>query len=191
MNGYWAKGPGYELFEDCKKELSKIEIIAEDLGIINDDVRELKKECGFPGLKLYQFAFEDYKYSSEDKKYEELVNPYLPHNYEENCVAYIGTHDNDIESNFIEEHPELHNAMLDYLKIGNVADINDTLIGSLMRSKANVVIFMPQDILHLGKESRINIPGSAFGNWKFRFKKGTFTKELQLHLRQMVNEANR
>lgn len=191
MNGYWAKGPGYELFEDCKKELSKIEIIAEDLGIINDDVRELKKECGFPGLKLYQFAFEDYKYSSEDKKYEELVNPYLPHNYEENCVAYIGTHDNDIESNFIEEHPKLHNAMLDYLKIGNVADINDTLIGSLMRSKANVVIFMPQDILHLGKESRINIPGSAFGNWKFRFKKGTFTKELQLHLRQMVNEANR
>ena len=121
-----------------------------------------------------------------------MLNPKEgPHNYEENCVAYIGTHDNDIESNFIEEHPELHNAMLDYLKIGNVADINDTLIGSLMRSKANVVIFMPQDILHLGKESRINIPGSAFGNWKFRFKKGTFTKELQLHLRQMVNEANR
>lgn len=191
MNGYWAKGPGYELFEDCKKELSKIEIIAEDLGIINDDVRELKKKCGFPGLKLYQFAFENYKYSSNEKKYEELVNPYLPHNYEENCVAYIGTHDNEIESNFIEEHPELHNAMLDYLKIDNVADINDTLIGSLMRSKANVVIFLPQDILHLGKESRINTPGVAFGNWNFRFKKGTFTKELELHLKQMVNEANR
>lgn len=191
MNGYWAKGPGYELFEDCKKELSKIEIIAEDLGIINDDVRELKKKCGFPGLKLYQFAFENYKYSSNEKKYEELVNPYLPHNYEENCVAYIGTHDNEIESNFIEEHHELHNAMLDYLKIDNVADINDTLIGSLMRSKANVVIFLPQDILHLGKESRINTPGVAFGNWNFRFKKGTFTKELELHLKQMVNEANR
>lgn len=191
VDGEWNRGPGYELFECCKKELSKLDIIAEDLGIINDDVKKLKEKCGFPGLKLYQFAFEDYKYDSEQTKYEDLVNPYLPHNYEVNTVAYIGTHDNDIENNYIFEHPELHEAMLDYLHINNVSDINDTLIGSLMRSRANVVIFMPQDILHMGKESRINIPGIAFGNWKFRFRKKDFSVDLQEHLKIMTEEAQR
>lgn len=191
INGQWLKGPGIDLFDACKKEISKIEIIAEDLGIINDDVRNLKAKCGFPGLKLYQFAFADYEYTSSETKYEELINPYLPHNYESNCVAYIGTHDNDVEDNYLLEHPEEHSAMLDYLNISNVEDIHDTLIGSLMRSNANVVIFLPQDLLRLGKESRINTPGVAFGNWRFRFNRKHFSKELQNHLKIMVEEANR
>ena len=191
INGEWKQGPGYDLFKACEKEISKIQIIAEDLGIITDSVKELKEKCGFPGLKVYQFAFDDYEYTSEETKYEELINPFLPHNYEENSVAYIGTHDNDIQDNFIKEHPSLHEAMLDYLKIDNVKDINDTLIGSLMRSNADVVIFMPQDILRLGKYSRINTPGVATGNWQFRFRKYHFSKELASHLKQMVLESNR
>ncbi len=191
INGQWIQGPGIELFNACKKETSKIQIIAEDLGIITDKVKMLKNECNFPGLKVYQFAFADYKYTQEETKYEELDNPYLPHNYEKNCVAYIGTHDNDIEDHFIEEHQEEIPAMLDYLKINNVNDIHDTLIGSLIRSNADVVIFMPQDILRFDKNSRINTPGKASGNWKFRFRKGDFSKKLAIHLSQMVEEANR
>lgn len=191
INGMWEKGPGFELFKSCEKEISKIQIIAEDLGIITDSVKELKEKCGFPGLKVYQFAFEDYKYESVDTKYQDLINPFLPHNYEKNSIAYIGTHDNDIEDNFIMEHPEQHKAMLDYLNIEKVEDINDTLIGSLMRSNADVVIFMPQDILRLGANSRINTPGVPYGNWQFRFRKKQFDKTLALHLSQMVLEANR
>lgn len=191
INGEWIKGPDYDLFDACKKEISKIQIIAEDLGIITDEVKELKEKCGFPGLKVYQFAFDDYEYTSEETKYEELENSFLPHNYEKNCVAYIGTHDNDIQENFIEEHYEQCEAMMNYLHIDNPKDLNDTLIGSLMRSNADVVIFMPQDILHLGKYSRINTPGIASGNWQFRFRKNHFNKELAEHLSQMTKEANR
>ena len=212
INGEWIKGPGYSLFEACKKELSKINIIAEDLGIITDEVIKLKEKCNFPGLKLYQFAFENYEknlmgeyddidrykdrlnsnyLTYEEAKLAKLVNPYLPHNYETNCVAYIGTHDNDIEDHFIEEHPELWAPMQDYLKINGVEHINDTLIGSLMRSCADVVIFLPQDILRLGKNSRINTPGVASGNWRFRFRKEHFSKGLAEHLAIMVDEAHR
>ena len=124
-------------------------------------------------------------------KEAKLLSPFLPHNYETNCVAYIGTHDNDIEDHFIEEHPELWEPMQDYLKINGVEHINDTLIGSLMRSCADVVIFLPQDILRLGKNSRINTPGVASGNWRFRFRKEHFSKGLAEHLAIMVDEAHR
>lgn len=214
INGKWIQGPGYELFEACSKELQKVQIIAEDLGIITDSVRKLKEKCGYPGMKVMQFAFDDYDkhlagdYGADFELYKErvtrhydnkdeeklarLCNPFLPHNFETNCVAYIGTHDNDIQDNFIDEHPHLVNAMKDYLKITFTKDINDTLIGSLMRSSADVVIFMPQDILRLGKYSRINTPGTTNGsNWQFRFRKWHFNNELAEHLRQMSLEANR
>lgn len=213
INGKWVKGPGIELFNACKKELSKIQIIAEDLGVITDEVLELKRMTGFPGLKVYQFAFEDYKkhlrgeYGEEYHRYKErlerpyeslyewkmahLINPFLPHNYESNCVAYIGTHDNDTMDHYIETHQELTESMRDYLNINDNIYISDTLIGSLMRSSADVVIFLPQDILHLGVESRINTPGQASGNWQYRFVKGQLDHELANHLSIMTNEAGR
>lgn len=212
INGKWEKGPGYELFEYLNKATPKLQIIAEDLGVITDEVRELKAKTGFPGLKIYQFAFDDYYQSlnaePEDKeekadveeqvelspqeiKEKKLVNSFLPHNYEKNCVAYLGTHDNDVMTNFIEEHVEQQKAMLDYLNIWRPEDILDTLIGSLMRSNADVVIFMPQDILHLDKYTRMNTPGVATGNWQFRLDKKLLSKELSRHLRVMTEEAKR
>ena len=214
INGSWELGPGYDFFKALEKETKKVQIIAEDLGILTPDVFELKDKLGFPGMKIMQFAFDDYRshlernYSPEnlDKisqrlnrhfnneheyKLALLMNQYLPHNYETNCVGYIGTHDNDIQQNFIDEHEELQQYMLDYLNIHRVEDINDTLIGSLMRSSADVVIFMPQDILHLGKETRINTPGTTFNNWKFRFKEGQLNADLATHLKIMVEESNR
>lgn len=213
LNGSWMPGPGYDLFVACENELKKISIIAEDLGIITDSVKTLRRKCGFPGLKIYQFAFDDYEshlkgeygsdYASyreriekqygdaESAKYGRLCNAYLPHNYETNCVAYIGTHDNDILDHHLAENPHLIPLMKDYLKIDRDEDIHDTLIGSLMRSAADVVIFLPQDLLRMGEESRINIPGKADGNWRFRFGKKDLSPELAEHLRIMTEEACR
>jgi 4-alpha-glucanotransferase len=214
INGTWVKGPGYDLFEALKPVTKKCQIIAEDLGVITPEVKALKAKCGFPGMKLYQFAFGDYErhlkgvYYDDDPneavgpdfthcvtprqfKEAKLLNPFLPHNYEENCIAYIGTHDNDVMVNFINEHPELKEAMKDYLCIWRDEDILDTMIGSLMRSKANVVIFSPQDLLHMDRYSRMNTPGVASGNWQYRFLKEDFSPTLANHLSVMVEESGR
>lgn len=212
-NGVWKKGPGSDFFITLEPQLKKIQIIAEDLGILTDSAKELKAEFNFPGIKLYQFGFDDYQnhlrgeYGEDYEKFKDrlsnhyddvredtlnkLCNAYLPHNYEENCVAYLGAHDNDVMTNYLDEHPYLYDYMLDYLQIGRVEDILDTLIGSLMRSNADVVIFQIQDILHMGKESRMNVPGKPYGNWTFRFRKKDFSRPLAEHLAAMVTEAGR
>lgn len=212
INGEWVKGPGIELFDACQKCYGKLQIIAEDLGVITDEVRELKKKTGFPGLKIYQFAFDDYqlclnKQTEEieevnanvdeinvvfkDEKERKLVNCFLPHNYENNCVAYLGTHDNDVMTNFLKEHKEQIPSMLDYLKIDNPDDVLDTLIGSLMRSSADVVIFTPQDLLHQEGYTRMNTPGVASGNWQYRIDKKLLNEEFAEHLKVMTQESNR
>ena len=214
INGKWVKGPDYDLFEALKPVTKKLDIIAEDLGVITKEVKALKDKTGYPGMKLYQFAFNDYdrhlegKYYADDPnecdgpdftncvtprqfKEAKLLSPFLPHNYEENCVAYIGTHDNDVEANFIEENPQLKPAMKDYLCIWDDKDILDTMIGSLMRSRANVVIFTPQDLLHMDKYTRMNVPAKAEGNWQFRILKEELSDELANHLAVMTKEAGR
>ena len=124
-------------------------------------------------------------------KEAKLKNPFLPHNFEKNCIAYLGTHDNDVMTNFIQEHPDQKAAMKDYLCIWRDEDILDTMIGALMRSNANVVIFTPQDLLHMDKYSRINTPGVAVGNWQFRIDKKALSKEFSHHLLVMTKEAGR
>ena len=94
-------------------------------------------------------------------------------------------------TNFILEHPELKGPMKDYLCIWRDEDILDTMIGSLMRSNANVVIFSPQDLLHMDKYSRMNTPGLASGNWQFRIDKQDLSNELAEHLAVMTTEAHR
>ena len=214
INGEWVQGPGYDLFEALKPVTKNCQIIAEDLGVITQGVKDLKDKCGFPGMKLMQFGFDDYErhlsgvyyeddineckgpdftncYTPRQFKEAKLLNPFLPHNYESNCLAYLGTHDNDVMTNFILEHPELKGPMKDYLCIWRDEDILDTMIGSLMRSNANVVIFSPQDLLHMDKYSRMNTPGAATGNWQFRLDKKDLSDELAQHLKVMTLEAGR
>ncbi len=209
-NGNWLKGPGIEFIDEIKKACPKINVVAEDLGDLSKSAHELLKQTGFPGLKVYQFAFYDYdkclKTPLEDLKLEKdelllmdekmlkerkLINPYLPHNYDENCVAYIGTHDNDVLSNYLLEHKEEIPFMMDYLHLNKESDIYDTLIGSLMRSRANVVIFTIQDLLKLDSSTRMNTPGKADGNWTFRVLRKELNKELSSWLKIMSLEADR
>ncbi len=205
--GKWETGPGKEFFDEIKKAVPNANIIAEDLGIIDEKVVKLMKDLNFPGLKVYQFAFSDYQKcldkelncEEEDLKlltYKEikekkLTNPFLPHHYSENCVAYIGTHDNDVLSSYLKEHQEEIPYMLDYLNLTNPDDIYDTLIGSLFRSNAGVVIFTMQDLLKLGKETRMNTPGLGYNNWRFRLHKSEVKDELASWLKLMVEESSR
>ena len=133
-------------------------IIAEDLGILTEDVITLKNKYNLPGLKVLQFAFDDIG-----------DNTYQPHNYEKNCVAYIGTHDNDTFMGLLNEgHWDKINRFKNYLRIplewGNDAVVDNTII-ALYRSSANKVILTMQDILKLGKDARMNVPGTIQGNW--------------------------
>lgn len=170
MNGEWKKGPGMKLFNRVKKELGDLNLIAEDLGYLTEDVLNLLKESGYPGMKLMQFAFD----SREG-------GDYLPHNYTENSVAYIGTHDNDTamgwllsaDSNDIEY-------MRKYLDIYTYDD-RDTVWKMICRTMAvvsNTVIIQMQDYLGLGNEARTNIPSTLGGNWCWRMEKNMLDERL-------------
>ncbi len=161
VNGRWVKAPGDELFAEIKKEFGELPIIAEDLGVITDEVRALRDKYGFPGMKILQFAFGE----NGDKNF-------LPHNYPRNCVVYTGTHDNDTTKGFFEkaqkEDPKLFEWTQDYLNYYG-AEIVFPLIKEAYKSVANFVIIPMQDILNLGGEARMNFPSRLGGNWSWRF----------------------
>lgn len=181
INGEWVKGPGYELIEAVSSAAPDMQFIAEDLGLLTPSVLELKRRSGWPGMKIFEFAF--------DGGYD---NAFLPHNYETNCVAYIGTHDNDTLQNFIATNQSQHNFMKEYLHIDRTEDIHETMIGTLMRSAADVVILNLQDLLHQDAKGRINVPGTVGTNWVYRLPASVLNDEALLeHLTALTRESGR
>lgn len=169
MNGAWVKGPEMKLFDAIKKELGEVNIIAEDLGLLTEETISFRKKTNFPGMKVLAFAFSG-----------ESNNPYLPHNYEKNCVAYTGTHDNDTARGWIEKtgsKQEIQNA-IEYLNLTEEEGYNWGLIRGIWGSVSNTSIALMQDFLNLGNEARINFPSTTENNWCWRAKKGVFTNEL-------------
>ncbi|NLJ58538.1 MAG: 4-alpha-glucanotransferase [Tissierellia bacterium] len=184
VKGCWQKSYGKELFLKAKKELGSLNIIAEDLGIITDSVIKLKNDLAIPGMKVLQFAFD----GNPD-------NPYLPNNYEENSVAYTGTHDNDTlkgwyEKLRVEEKQYLLKALNIVLSI-NENEILDEIIRTILKSKAHIVIIPIQDYLQLGSKARINTPSTLGGNWKWRIKKEMLTNEIAFKIQQRTIESGR
>ncbi len=160
-NGVWKKAPGKELFDTVKNNLGKLNIIAEDLGTIDEDVRKLLKLTGFPGMKVLQFAFSPESESS-----------YLPHNIGKNCVVYTGTHDNDTAIGFLNAAPKAEvDFMREYLRISENDSFNWALIKSAMATSADTVILQMQDFLGLDNSARINKPSTLGENWKWRIPK--------------------
>lgn len=176
VNGEWRKGPGLDFIERIKGWFCGIEIIAEDLGILTDDVRELLKNSGFPGMKVLQFAFDDSGNSD-----------YLPHKYDKNCVCYGGTHDNATIKEWLEtgDKKEIEFAR-EYFGINKKDNFNFGIIRGGMASVADTFITQMQDYLELGKEARTNIPGIAFGNWKWKMEEGAATKQLAEKILKMT-----
>lgn len=181
-NGRWMNGPGLELFEKLKEEVPNLSIIAEDLGIIDEPVYKLLADTGYPGMKVVEFAF------GGDAK----NSPYLPKNYNENAVAYLGTHDNDTFMGWFDKSDKnVKNDAVELLHLNKNTEHLDA-ITELFKSKANLTIILMQDLLGLGTEARINVPSTVSdSNWSYRFDKNYLDKGACEFLQKLVEETGR
>jgi 4-alpha-glucanotransferase len=175
IHGQWIPCPGNDFFEAMKNEFGELPIIAEDLGVITPDVEELRDNFGFPGMKILQFAFD----SSE-------ANDYLPHNYIKNCIVYTGTHDNDTVTGWFNSAAEEDRKLVtDYLNSGG-DDIHWKFVRLAWASVAYTAIVPMQDLLGLGTEARMNLPGTTQNNWQWRARSSDFSAELAGRLAQLT-----
>jgi 4-alpha-glucanotransferase len=159
-SGRWMPGPGANFFDVVEKALGGLPFIAEDLGMITPDVGALRDAFQLPGTRVLQFAFDG-----------RPDNPYLPDNYIPNTVVYTGTHDNPTTRGWYEDLPDAERQNLwRYVKRagGTSADAAPTLLRLAWSSVAGLAIAPLQDVLNLGKEARMNQPGSTGGNWRWR-----------------------
>jgi 4-alpha-glucanotransferase len=175
INGHWIKGPGRDLFLAINKALGNLPIIAEDLGLITEDVIALRDSMQFPGMKVLQFAF------SGDPH-----NEYLPHNYPANCVVYTGTHDNDTTAGWYAAASEKERAFVRRYTGRDGSEIHWDLIREAFGSPASLAIVPLQDVLGLGSEARMNTPGQPTGNWAWRFTDGALTAPIRERLKDLT-----
>jgi 4-alpha-glucanotransferase len=163
VNGRWVHGPGEAVFRaiDSAMHIEHAPIIAEDLGLITDEVRKLLRATGFPGMKVLQFAFGGGP-----------ENPYLPHNYRDaNCVVYTGTHDNDTTRGWFANLSDTERAhLLRYLRTDAQVNITEELMRLALSSTARIAIVPLQDVLDLDSSARFNTPGAPQGNWTWRLR---------------------
>jgi 4-alpha-glucanotransferase len=177
--GQWVTGPGKDFFKTVSQKLGGSEngslpIIAEDLGVITEDVVELRDSFQLPGMKILQFGFVD------------PSDPFLPHNYTRNCVAYTGTHDNDTALGWLASAPETERKFaLRYLN-SNGADFAWDLIRAVWSSVAVYAVAPMQDLLSLGTEARMNFPSRLGGNWEWRMRE----EDMSMPLAQRLREFN-
>ncbi|MCY2963209.1 MAG: 4-alpha-glucanotransferase [Planctomycetota bacterium] len=183
--GRWVPGPGESLFHTLKDRLGTLPIIAEDLGLITQEVEALRDGLGLPGMRVAQFAFGD----------ESGTSCHWPHTYVKNCVAYTGTHDNDTTRGWYEAVPgpkdsdELWEA--ERLRAREYLDRDGSQIAwdmarAVFASVADRCVVPIQDLLELGTEARMNIPGTPEGNWRWRLDRSLVTPELTERLRKMT-----
>jgi 4-alpha-glucanotransferase len=176
INGRWAPGPGAALFEAVRAKLGHIPIIAEDLGLITPDVEALRVSQGFPGMAVLQFAWGG-----------DAANIYLPHNHTRNLILYTGTHDNDTTVGWWrsqDDHIRRH--VQHYLGVHGDEIAWDCIRAALM-SVADTAIIPMQDVLSLGTEARMNLPGQPMGNWAWRVLASQLTGELAQRLGHLTS----
>lgn len=177
IDGKWVKGPGMKLFNAVKKELGKVNIIAEDLGYLTKDVINFRIATGYPGMKVLEFAFDTREQSD-----------YLPHNYDKNCVVYIGTHDNEPIMGWFENASKKDvQFSKKYLKLNKKEGYNWGFIRAALSSVAKLSVIQIQDYLGLGSEARMNIPSTIGGNWQWRLKK----EDINLKLTRKINRITK
>lgn len=158
MKGTWEEGPGDKLFKKIHEKLGEVPIIAEDLGVMTQGVKNLRDQFNFPGMKILHFAFNS-----------DSSNDYLPHNYSQNCVVYTGTHDNDTTLGWYNSAPEVEKHRLREYTRSDGSEVQWELIRLGMLSVADQAIFPLQDYMNLGTEHRTNTPGTVGDNWMWRY----------------------
>ena len=182
-NGHWKKGPGMALFRAVERSIGRQRIIAEDLGFMTDAVKQLLSDSGFPGMRLLQFGFDS---RDGGGAY------YLPHNYIENSVAYVGTHDNDTAVGWVEHAiPEDVAAAKEYLGLSEEEGYHWGMLRALWMSPAGITIAQAQDLLGLGSECRMNAPSTVGKNWRWRALPGCFDTALAAKVRRKMEMFGR
>jgi 4-alpha-glucanotransferase len=171
IKGEWKEGPGTDFFDAMEEEFGELPVVAEDLGIITDSVKDLRDTFEFPGMAVLQFAFG----GSPD-------NDFLPHNYRRNLVVYTGTHDNNTtvgwwENGLSDDGKEFARSYLNLPDEGGDEEIHRHAVRSIMASVADRVVIPFQDVIGLGSEGRINTPGTQQGNWTWRFTPDQVSEE--------------
>lgn len=192
IHGRWVQGPGESIFDEMVKQIGDLPIIAEDLGIITPPVEALRDKYALPGMRILQFAF-----GNDDK-----ADDYRPESFPANCVVYTGTHDNDTTVGWFRSQAgagstrtqadidEERQAVLDYVGTDG-SEIHWDLIALASKSMANTAIFPLQDLLGLGSEARMNVPGQESGNWRWRFLPSQLTPEIVQRMRDITAWAGR
>jgi len=183
QSGEWVAGPGASFFQAVQTELGHLPFIAEDLGVITADVHALRDQFRLPGMRVLQFAFDGH-----------ADNPYLPHNFVHNTVAYTGTHDNATTRQWYEELPDYQRQNLwSCLKRapGTSADAAPELMRLAWSSAAALAIAPLQDLLNLGSEARMNVPGRADGNWRWRVREDMLSPDAFQWLQDLTESSKR
>jgi 4-alpha-glucanotransferase len=185
--GKWVKGPGAEFFQVLQAALKELPFVAENLGVITPAVEAIREQFGFPGMSLLQFAF------GKDPQ----GPTFRPHNYSRKLVAYTGGHDNDTtvgwwtssgvgeSTRTAEDIRKERDFTRAYLNFEN-EPINWVFLRTVLASVAATAIIPLQDVLGLGSEARMNLPGTISGNWKWRYKPQVLTRELSERLRRLT-----
>jgi len=192
VKGAWVKGPGAPLFQALKSALGELPIIAENLGVITPPVEALRKQFDFPGMAILQFAFGN----------DPQAPSFRPHNYTHHLVAYTGTHDNDTAVGWwnskagagsVRTAEDVQAEMAFARRYLNVdgGEINWAMIRTLLASVAHTVLFPLQDVLGIGSEGRMNLPGSSSGNWRWRFRQGSLTPQIAARLKEWATTYER
>jgi 4-alpha-glucanotransferase len=183
QSGKWVAGPGDDFFKAARRELGTLPFIAEDLGLITPDVQALRDQLGMPGMRVLQFAFDG-----------RSDNPYLPDNYVTNAVVYTGTHDNPTTRGWFEQLPDPQRQNLwRYMKLpgGDSSEAAAALMGLAWSSVAAVSMAPLQDLLNLGQEARMNVPGRLEGNWGWRATEEMLSDQAYERLRILTTSSNR
>ncbi len=179
--GKWIIGPGKSLFRTLEKKIPGLNIVAEDLGCVNDRVRRLLTAVGYPGMRVLSFGFG----GGED-------NPHLPANYVTNSVVYTGTHDNDTVRGWIGTADDAALAQArQLLGFDKPEDGPAAFVRAVLASRADTAMIPMQDVLGLGGWARMNRPGTIGNNWLWRMAPGAATPELAQRLRRENEATNR
>jgi len=186
IHGSWVKSPGEELFQVFRREIGRLPIVAEDLGVITPEVERLRRKLKFQGMKVLQFAFESDGYGGLNPD-----NPFLPHNYEPDTVVYTGTHDNDTSLGWYTGlSDEFRNLVKAYLGSTGDSPVRD-MIRTVFMSVARTAVIPMQDVLNLGSDARMNTPGTVGNNWKWRVRREAFNTDVSGKLRWLARLYNR
>jgi len=179
INGKWIEAPTREFFNSLLRRFPSLPIIAEDLGTITPDVREIMMIYGFAGMKLLLFAFGD----------DLASNPYVPHNHIQNCVVYTGTHDNNTVKGWFRKEARGEDRERLFKYLGRTVEedsVHWEFIRLAMMSVAHTTIIPVQDLLGLDEEARMNFPSEAIGNWEWRLRQELLTSEVSEQLCELT-----